>query len=104
MEITVFAKQRTNKEGKPFTSYITKLVNKKTGDEETMSAKFRMECGAPKAEDCPCNIVIEKGKANITRSTYTREDTGEVMDVKTLWISSWSKGSKYEDHSMDDYL
>ena len=104
MEITVFAKERKTTQGKPFWGYLAKLTNKRTGEIETLGVRFRQDCGQPDPKRCPMNIVIEKGNANISESTYTREDTGETAVSKSLWVSEWKEGSKYVDHSMDDYL
>lgn len=102
MEITIFAKKRTSQEGRKFFSYLTTLP-RKDGTEETMSVKFRDECGAPRPEECPCNIIIQKGDANVSKRNYVREDTGETGTSKTLWVTAWSKGSVYVDTSMDEY-
>lgn len=104
MEITVFAKERKNAQGKTFWGYLTRLTNKKTGDIETVGVRFRQSCGQPDPDRCPCNIVINKGEANISETTYEREDTGEVAKSKSLWVNAWKMGSEYVDHSMDDYF
>lgn len=104
MEITVFAKERKTKEGRAFTSYVTKLLNKSTGEIETMTVKFRQACGSPDAKDCPCNIEIAKSDCNVQEQSYTREDTGETMIGKSLWVNSWAMGSEYIDHSTDEYF
>ena len=49
------------------------------------------------------NIVVEKSAANIAKSTFTREDTGEVATSYTMWVSAWAKGSEYVDTSMDEF-
>lgn len=103
MEITVFAKKRKTKEGKAFTSYLTKLIKKSTGEIITATVKFREECGAPKSETCPCNIIIDKKNANLSSREFEREDTGEMATSYSLWISAWEKGSEYIDKSLDDF-
>ena len=103
MEITVFAKKRQNAEGKSFTTFLTRMKNKRTGENETLSVKFREECGKPKAEQCPINIVFEKCDGNVSKSVFVKNDTGEECTVSTLWLSKWSEGSKYVDNSLDDY-
>ena len=101
MEITVFAKRRTNKEGKIFYQYITTL-EKKDGSTETIRVCFR-GVDAPKPESCPRNIVTAKDNANIATRKYTTPETGEIKSARTLWLSAWEPGSEYVDHSMDDY-
>lgn len=103
MEITVFAKKRKTREGKAFTSYLTKLVRKSTGEAITATVKFREECGTPKAESCPCNIIVDKSQANLSSKEFEREDTGETVTSYSLWVSEWSKGSEYVDKSLDDF-
>lgn len=102
MEKTIFAKKRTSKDGKKFYSYLTKLV-KSDGTEIPVAVKFRDECGNPSPSDCPMNIRFEKADANLTTREYVREDTGEIGQSNTLWVSKWEKGSDYVDHSLDDF-
>lgn len=102
MQITVFAKKKSTKEGKIFYTYLTTLT-KKDGTEEMIEVKFREDCGAPKAENCPMNVICDKADANISKKMITREDTGELYECKTLWISAWSEGDAYIDTSLDEY-
>lgn len=107
MKVLIFAKKRQTKEGKAFTAYVTKMT-KKDGSDLTASVKFREDCGAPKADECPCYIIVDKLDANM--STKTREvvdsESGEIRDVTnyTLWVSKWVKSDEeYVDHSLDDF-
>ena len=99
-EITIFAKNRTNKDGKKFTTYLTTLT-RKDGTKVSASVKFKEEIGSPK--EFPCNILVEKKNANLNERRYKREDTGDEAIGYTLWISDWKKGSAYVDHSLDDF-
>ena len=101
-EITIFAKKRNSSDGRVFFTYLTTL-KRNDGTEQTMSVKFRENCGKPKAEDCPMNIIIEKEDANIAKKQRTREDTGEIYTAYTLWINAWKKGSEYVDRSLDEF-
>lgn len=107
LELTIFAKKMTGKDGKAFYRYLTTLPN----TEEKVAVKFREDCGNPK--DCPCNIIIKKGDCNLAPRKYTVEvvdkETGEVVEEiresKVLWISNWTKSENaYEDTSMDEYF
>ncbi len=102
MEITVFAKKRTTKENKIFYSYLSTLT-KKSGEKITVTVKFRDECGMPKPEKCPTNIIVDKKNANLSSKEFVREDTGEVATSYTLWISAWDEGTPYVDNSLDDF-
>lgn len=102
MEITVFAKKRKAYNGEEFYSYLTRLP-RKDGTEITMSVRFRDECGSPKPDKCPMNVIIEKTDANISTKTYVREDTGEMATSYTMWVSAWKEGSPYVDHSLDEF-
>lgn len=104
MEITVFAKERKTSNGKTFWGYLTTLVNKATGEQETIGVRFRQSCGQPDPDRCPMNIVVDKKDCNIATSHYTREDTGEDAVSKSLWVMKWKEGSEYVDHSTDDYF
>ena len=101
MEITIFSKRRTTKEGKPFTSYITRLIKMSTGEFVTMSVKFRESAGVP--EVCPCNIQVSKGGCNISMRHGT-DKNGEPVQYPTLWVSEWEPGSEYVDHSTDEFF
>lgn len=103
MQITVFAKSATSKEGKKYNIYLGRLINKNTGEEVNVRIKFRESCGQPKADACPMNILVNKEDANMVTSKYVVEDTGEERTTRTLWISGWSEGPAYVDHSLDDY-
>ena len=103
-EISIFAKKRTTRDGKKsFYSYLTTLETK-AGESVTMSVKFPEDIKAPDPSECPCNIVVEKEDCNISKKTFTREDTGEVATSNTLWIKNFTFGSAYVDHSTDDYF
>ena len=101
-EITIFAKRRVH-EGKTFYNYITSMATK-DGETRSLSVKFKEEsASAPDPSKCPMNIVIEKKDVNIAERKYRREDTGDTAIAYTLWISAYKPGSKYVDHSTDDY-
>lgn len=107
MKVLVFAKKRQTKDGRNFTAYVTKL-SRKDGTELTAGVKFREECGAPTADECPCYVEVDKKNANLaTRNReITDEETGEIKDVVqyTLWVSAWERSNEvYVDHSLDDF-
>ena len=102
MEITIYAKKRTSSDGKSFFSYLSTLT-RKDGTKQTVSVKFRDDCGNPKPENCPMNIKFEKGNANMTTKEFVRDDTGEVGTSYTLWVSAWEHGTQFVDHSLDDF-
>lgn len=102
MEITIYAKKRTTSEGKSFFSYLSTLT-RKDGTKQTVSVKFRDDCGNPKPENCPMNVKFDKGNANMSTREFVREDTGEVATSYTLWVSAWEPGTPFVDHSLDDF-
>lgn len=102
MEIAVYAKKFTAEGGKTFYRYLTTLT-RKDGSKQTMAVKFREDCGNPKAEKCPMNIVIDKKDANVASKEFIREDTGDVGTSYTLWVSAWKEGRPFVDTSLDDY-
>ena len=110
MELTIFAKKRQSNDGRPFFTYLSTLT-RKDGEEIKVQVKFRQDCGNPKGELCPMNIIVNKADANLSESRYesttTNPDTGEIV-IETrkspvLWVSKWSKGSEYVDKSLDDF-
>ena len=110
MQIPIFAKKKVTKEGKIFYRYITTLKRRtEDGDVEevTTEVKFKEDCGAPKGEECPVNILVEKKDCNYREKidTYTDEDGVEKDYLKkVLWVSSWNLGEPYVDTSMDDFI
>ena len=111
MELAVFAKKLTTKEGKSFYKYSTTLKRRNESgeiEEVKTAVKFREDCGAPKGENCPINIIVDKADCGYTEKikTYTDEETGEEKDFlqKELWVRDWKEGSPYVDHSMDEFI
>lgn len=104
MQIAIFAKKRTTREGKTFYQFLTTLT-RHDGTTETMRVAFRDVDGnaQPKPETCPRNIVVERDNANIATTRYTDNETGEVKQRKTLWVTRWEPGEEYVDHSLDEY-
>jgi len=103
LELTIFAKKRTSNDGKTFYNYLSSLT-RKDGTSQSISVRFRDECGAPKPENCPMNIVVPRNRANLSSKEFVREDTAEVVLAYTLWVSEWSKGSEFVDHSLDEFV
>lgn len=103
MEITIYAKKKQSRDGKTFYTYLSTLT-RKDGTQQTVQVKFRDEAGNPKPENCPMNIVIDKNDANLSSRDYVREDTGETVRAFTLWVTQYAPGSKFVDHSLDDFV
>lgn len=101
MEITIFSKRRTSKDGKTFFQYLTTLT-RKDNTTEVLRVCFR-NVDAPKPETCPRNIIVERDNSNIATRHYTDNSTGEMKTSRTLWVSAWEQGTEYIDHSLDDY-
>lgn len=101
MELTVFAKKRTTTEGKRFYTYLTQLTRKEDGERVAVQVKFP-EGFAPKADDCPLNITVDKEKANLAIKKLGTEN-GEIIS-RTLWIKEYTiSENPFEDTSLDDY-
>ena len=101
MELTVFAKKRTTTEGKRFYTYLTQLTRKEDGARIAVQVKFP-EGLAPKADDCPLNIIVDKEKANLAIKNLGTEN-GEIIS-RTLWIKEYTiSENPFEDTSLDDY-
>lgn len=102
MEITLFAKKATTKEGKSFYRFLSRL-NRKDGTVQPVTVKFSGDCKLPKGEDCPMNIIVDKKNSNLASSSYLDEKTGETKSSYTLWVNDYKQGSAYVDHSLDDF-
>ena len=87
MKLAIFAKKLTSREGRPFAKYFTTLT-KKSGEEIMVQVKFREDCGAPKPEECPMNIVVDKTDCNYREKTssYVDED-GNDLDKNLMNLS-----------------
>ena len=100
--ITIFAKKRTTKDGKKFDTY-NKRLNKKDGSTVVTSVKFPDD-NKPNPLECPMNIEVPKDKMNLSTRTITDEETGAVIESRTLWIKEWNKSkTPYVDTSLDDF-
>ena len=103
MQIAIFAKKATTKDGKKFYRYLTTLTNKNTGEALTAAVRFREEAGSPDPRKCPMNIRFDKKMANLSTREYKDEASGEPRTAYTLWVTSWEQGAEYVDTSLDEY-
>lgn len=101
MQITIYAKKRTSKDGRSFYNFLTRLTNQKTMETITPQVRFN-EGEAPKPEDCPINIVVPKGSSSLSTRTFTDRNGGQGIGY-TLFVKEWQAGDPYVDHSMDDF-
>lgn len=102
MKLVIFAKKCESRDGKKFYRYLTTLTDKQ-GNEYPAQVKFREACGSPRADKCPMYIIVSKQDANLNTREYTKEDTGEIRQSRTLWVSAWTDGGEYIDTSLDDF-
>lgn len=100
MRLEVFGKQITNKDGKPFTTYLSRITNMKTGEIISVQIKFRTGVEVPK--ELPIVANIEKKNANLVKENWENED-GETGVKHVLWVSKVSSYEEYIDHSLDDF-
>lgn len=100
MRLEVFGKQRTNKDGKQFTTYLSRITNMKTGEIIPVQVKFRMEVDAPK--ELPVVVNIEKKNANLVKEAWENEN-GETGVKHVLWVSVVKSYEEYVDHTLDDF-
>ena len=101
--ITIFTKRRKTKDGqKEFNTFITRL-DKKDGTKVVVSVMFPDD-NKPNYKECPMNIDVPKDKMNLSVKTITDEQTGKVVESRTLWVKEWSKSkTPYVDTSLDDF-
>lgn len=102
MQISIFAKNRTTKEGKNFVSYLSRL-KKKDGTEVPVTVKFReADCKPVPQADCPCMIDVDKSCSSLSSQKFENEK-GEPGIGYTLWVGGWEYAGEFEDHSLDDF-
>lgn len=100
MRLEVFGKQRTNKDGKPFTTYLSRITNMKTGEIISVQIKFRTGVEVPK--ELPIVAIVEKKNANLVKEEWENEKG--VTGVKhVLWVSAVTSYEDYIDHTLDDF-
>ena len=102
MKFTIFSKKQTTKEGKTFYRFLATLT-RKDGTSQTVAVKFRDECGAPKPEKCPMNIIVDRGDANLSKKEFVKPNGDTVLSC-TLWVSRWEMGDPYIDKSLDEFI
>ena len=100
MRLEVFGKQRTNKDGKPFTTYLSRITNMKTGEIIPVQIKFRMDVQPPK--ELPIVMNVDKKNANLVKENWENEE-GETGVKHVIWISVVSSYEDYIDHTLDDF-
>lgn len=100
MRLEVFGKTRLNKDGKPFTTYLSRITNMKTGEIISVQIKFRTSVEVPK--DFPFVANIEKKNANLIKENWENEN-GETGVKHILWVSAVKSYEDYVDHTLDDF-
>lgn len=100
MRLEVFGKQRNNKDGKPFTIYLSRITNMKTGEIIPVQIKFRIGVELPK--ELPIIANINKKNANLAKEDWENEN-GETCVKHVLWVSAVKSYEDYIDHSLDDF-
>ena len=93
--LTIFSKKRTDKTGKNFYIYLTKL---KMGEvENIVEVKFKMS----KPKDFPINIEVDRKTANLSKRKYLSQNGTEVF-TNVLWVGVWNLSEDiYHDTSLD---
>lgn len=100
MRLEVFGKTRLNKEGKQFTTWLSRITNMKTGEIIPIQIKFRMTAELPK--DFPVVMNIDKSACNLVKEDW-KNDEGETGVKYILWVTKVKSYEPYVDHSLDDY-
>lgn len=100
MRLEVFGKQRTNNDGKPFTTYLSRITNMKTGEIIPVQIKFRIDVEVPKK--LPIVANIDKKNANLVKENWENEQ-GETGVKHVLWVSEVKSYEDYFDHTLDDF-
>lgn len=100
MRLEVFGKQRTNSDGKPFTIYLSRITNMKTGEIIPVQIKFRIGVELPK--ELPIVANIDKKNANLIEEDWENEN-GEKGVKNIIWVSEVKSYEEYIDHTLDDF-
>lgn len=100
MRLELFGKQRTNSDGKPFTTYLSRITNMKTGEVIPVQIKFRIGVELPK--ELPIVANIDKKNANLVKEEWENEN-GETGVKNIIWVSEVTSYEDYIDHTLDDF-
>lgn len=99
MLLTIFAKKRNTKEGKPFSTFLTTLT-KKTGESIVTQVKFSTECVQINPANCPMNIEVDKKDCNYSEKEINAGEETKIS--RTLWVKNYAVAEiPFEDRSMD---
>ena len=100
LTLNVFKKERATKEGRKFNAYLTRIVNKATGEEISASLKFEENVDVPK--EFPVRIDIING--SVSTRKFVDEKTNEEKTGYTVWVREWKKSDEeYVDNSLNDW-
>lgn len=104
LTIALFAKKVQSKDGGIFYKYLTTLT-RKDGSTFSCQVKFKGDDkNKPDTTKCPMNIIVSRESANLVKRALVDKETAEVYDAFTLWVSEWTEGDAYVDHSLDDIV
>lgn len=98
-KVTVFAKERKTHEGRPFTSYFTKL-KKKNGEEVNADVRFTKACGTP--SEFPVTFDVTAG--NVSHRTVEDPYDGSKKTYYTLWVKGYENPQPFEDNTLDEFM
>lgn len=107
MQLAVYSKtMKSSIDNRSFRIYLSRLQRKPTeecpeGEEVPVRVQFRE--GTPLPTLFPCNIVVDKANANLSKRKYTDKDGKECITY-TLWVNEYKPGEPFEDHSLDDFV
>ena len=101
MLLTIFAKKRNTKDGKPFATYLTTLT-KKTGELIVVQVRFGAGCPQINSVDCPMNIEVDKKDCNYSEKEINAGEETKIS--RTLWVKNYEVAEiPFEDRSMDAF-
>lgn len=104
MNLTVFRKKVTPKNGNnPFNKYVTTITDR-DGNNYYCEVKFREGLNVPNT--FPCIVVVDKSHMNMTRKVnVVTDDNGDTKEYQrnTLWVNAIDGIEEYVDHSLDNF-
>ena len=98
MKIKIFCK---NVYGNKFV-YLSRLVNKETGEVLPVEVRFRRTCEKPEPLNCPVVLNVEREDANLTYEEYVNKYNEQCKAAK-LWIANYTVDDEYRDESLDGF-
>lgn len=95
MQVSIFRKKKTDKNGREYFSYFTKIA----GEFYDVRFSEQRKCLPPEC-DYPCNIEVQPGAVSV-KEEVLKEGNHAGETFRKLYVYDYTMGDKFVDHSAD---